>query len=164
LSLAREQPTPSQRVAALIDLSRREGIISQQRTSTLSEALTTAATMPVSNELLMMLATISQDAARQNDPACAAFAAQLLSEAYSKACACERPICDGASEKFNCLGMVETFAKYLDEFNVNPESMKLDNISIEARLLILKLYPVLGQRAPSVSFSDVLQASGFVRY
>jgi hypothetical protein len=34
---------------------------------------------------------------------------------------------------------VEDFAEYLDEFKISPESMGVDNISIEARLLILRL-------------------------
>lgn len=149
LSQARKQEDPGVRAALLIDISRREGISSDQRAAVASEALASASAMPISNSRLLILAMISRDFARNNEPANAAFAAELLSEAYSKACACEQATCDGDGETFDCLEMVEDFAKYLDEFKITPESMNLNNISLEARLLILKLYPLLGQKAPS---------------
>ena len=38
------------------------------------------------------------------------------------------------------------------EFKITPESMELNNISLEVRLLILKLYPLLGLKTPSLWF------------
>jgi hypothetical protein len=150
LSQARKIADPSARTAALIDIYRRDNITAQQRASVASEALQTATLMPITNDRLVGLAMISRDFARVNEPANAAYAAQLLSETYSKACACEHAECSLSGEQFDCLGMVEDFAKYLDEFKITPESMNLDNISLQARLLILKLYPLLGQKTPSL--------------
>jgi hypothetical protein len=152
LSQALNLKDPAERVAALIEIDRRETITSQQRSSVASQALTAANQMPISGDRLIALAMISRDFARRDELANAAFAAQLLSETYSKACACEHAICGNGDESFECLDMVEDFAKYLDEFKITPESMNLNNISLEARLLILKLYPLVGLKTPTLFF------------
>jgi hypothetical protein len=96
---------------------------------------------------------ISRDFARLNQPANAAFAAQLLSETFSKACDCEHVTCDRSGEKFECVDLLDLFADYLEEFKISAEAMSLNNISLEARLLIFKLYPLLGLKIPTMWFS-----------
>ena len=151
LMAARKLEDPGARAAAYIEISRRGEITSQQRSSVASEALSAAGKMPVTNDRLLILAMISRDFARNNEPANAAFAAQLLSETYGKACECGGATCEAPDhDTFDCLGMVQDFAKYLDEFKISPEAMNLDNISLEVRLLILKLYPLLGLKTPSL--------------
>lgn len=152
LSRAESLEDVSERVLALIEIYRRESITAQQRSSVASQALSAANQMPVLGDRLVAMAMISRDFARRGELANAAFAAQLLSETYSKACACERATCEHAGESLDCLGMVEDFAKYLDEFKISPESMNLNNISLEARLLILKLYPLVGLKTPTLFF------------
>jgi hypothetical protein len=150
LSRARKIQDPSERVGSLIEIYRRESITPQQRASVASEALTAATTMPITNDRLTAMAMISRDFARLNQPANAAFAAQLLSETFSKACDCEHATCDRSGEKFDCLDLLNLFAEYLEEFKISAELMNLNNISLEARLLILKLYPLLGLKVPSL--------------
>ena len=104
--------------------------------------------MPITNDRLTVMAMISRDFARLNELANAAFAAQLLSETFSKACDCEHVTCDRSGEKFDCLDLLNLFAEYLEEFKISAESMSLNNISLEARLLIFKLYPLLGLKTP----------------
>ncbi len=140
------------RTGALIEISRREDITAQQRSSVASEALSAASKLPIDESRLMALAMLSRDFARRNEPANAAFAAQLLSETYSKACDCQNATCEHGDDRFDCLELVQSFAEYLDEFKISPESMNLDNISLEARLLVLKLYPLLGLKAPTLWF------------
>jgi len=154
LSQARKLDDPGARADALIEIYRRDNITSQQRDTVASEALAAVSAMPLSNSKLLGLAMISRDFARNNEPANAAFAAQALSETYSKACDCGGATCVKSKEPFDCLQLVEDFAKYLDEFKISPESMNLDNISLEARLLLLKLYPLLGMKTPSLWLSD----------
>jgi hypothetical protein len=153
LSAAQKIEDPGEKTGALIEIYRREAISSQQRASVASEALSAAAAMPITNDRLTALAMISRDFARINQPASAGFAAQLLSETFTKACDCESASCERNGEKFDCLDLIGLFAEYLDEFKISPESMNLNNISLEARLLILKLYPLLGMKAPSLWFS-----------
>jgi len=150
LSFARSMQNPAQRTMALIDTYRRETITDQQRSSVALEALTAATTMPITNDRLTVMAVISRDFARVNQLANAAFAAQLLSETFSKACDCEHITCSRSSEKFECLDLLNLFAEYLEEFKISAESMSLNNISLQARLLIFKLYPLLGLKTPSL--------------
>jgi len=150
LSFARKLEDPAERVAALIEIYRRETISPQQRSSVASEALTAASAMPLTNNRLAAMAMISRDFARINQPANAAFAAQLLSETFSKACDCEHVTCDRSGEKFECVDLLNLFAEYLEEFKISAESMSLNNISLEARLLIFKLYPLLGLKPPAL--------------
>ncbi len=150
LSFARKLEDPAERVAALIEIYRRETISPQQRSSVASEALTAATAMPLTNDRLTAMAMISRDFARINQPANAAFAAQLLSETFSKACDCEHVICDKSGEKFECVDLLDLFAEYLEEFKISAESMSLNNISLEARMLIFKLYPLLGLKPPAL--------------
>ena len=152
LSQAGKLQDPGERVAALINIYRRETITAQQRDSVASEALTSANLMPISGDRLVAMAMISRDFARNGELGNAAFAAELLSETYGKACDCDRATCKHSGETFECLELVQSFAEYLDEFKITPESMNLTNISLEARLLILKLYPLLGLKAPSMFF------------
>ena len=150
LSFARKLQDPVERTAALIDIYRRETITEQQRASVASEALTAATTMPLTNDRLTALAMISRDFARLNQPANAAFAAQLLSETFSKACDCEHVTCDRSGEKFECVDLLNLFAEYLEEFKISAEAMSLNNISLEARMLLFKLYPLLGLKTPAM--------------
>jgi hypothetical protein len=148
LTFARTLKDPTERVAALIDIYRRETITEQQRSSVASEALTAATMMPITNDRLTAMAMISRDFARLNQLANAAFAAQLLSETFSKACECEHATCEKSGEKFECVDLLNLFATYLEEFKISAEAMSLNNISLEARLLIFKLYPLLGLKPP----------------
>jgi hypothetical protein len=150
LSYARKLQDPVERTAALIDIYRRETITEQQRASVASEALTAATTMPLTNDRLTALAMISRDFARLNQAANAAFAAQLLSETFSKACDCEHVTCDRSGEKFECVDLLNLFAEYLEEFKISAEAMSLNNISLEARMLLFKLYPLLGLKTPAM--------------
>jgi hypothetical protein len=150
LTFARTLKDPTERVAALIDIYRRETITEQQRSSVASEALTAATMMPITNDRLTAMAMISRDFARLNQLANAAFAAQLLSETFGKACECEHVTCYPSSEKFDCVDLLNLFAEYLEEFKISAEAMSLNNISLEARLLIFKLYPLLGLKAPAM--------------
>jgi hypothetical protein len=144
LTRARKLDNLSARAGALIDISRREELTEQQRTSVASEALSTLGQLPVGGDRLFGLAMISRDFARRGELAKAALAAQILSETYSKACDCPSATCQHGDEEFDCLQNVEDFAEYLDEFKISPEAMSLDNISLQARLLVLKLHALTG--------------------
>jgi hypothetical protein len=139
LSLARKLDSLMARAEALIDLSRRPELSAQQRASVTAEALSTTAKLPLGNDRLAALAVISRDFAQRGELASAAFAAQLLSETFSQGCDCLAATCRRAGEDWDCLQNVEDFAEYLDEFKISPESMSLDNISLDARLLVLNL-------------------------
>ena len=152
LSFARALKDPTERVAALIEIYRRETISPQQRSSVASEALTAATAMPITNDRLTAMAMISRDFARINQPANAAFAAQLLSETFSKACDCEHETCERAGEKFECVNLLDLFSEYLEEFKISAEAMSINNISLEARMLIFKLYPLLGLKPPALGW------------
>jgi hypothetical protein len=143
LARARKLDNLLARTGALIDISRREELTAQQRTSVSSEALSTAGKLPLSVDRLVATAMISRDFARRNDLANAAFAAQLLSETFGKVCECPAATCKHGDEDFDCLQNVEAFAEYLEEFKIPAEAMNLDNISLQARLLVLKLYRLL---------------------
>jgi hypothetical protein len=150
LTYARALKDPTERVAALIDIYRRETISEQQRSSVGLEALAASTMMPITNDRLTAMAMISRDFARLNQPANAAFAAQLLSETFNKACECEHVTCYRSTEKFDCVDLLNLFAEYLEEFKISAEAISLNNISLEARLLIFKLYPLLGMKTPAM--------------
>ena len=150
LSAAHDIKDAGERTVSLIEIYRREDITPQQRASVASEALTAATKMPISNDRLTAMAMISRDFARLNQPANAAFAAQLLSETFTKACDCEHATCRRSGEKFDCLDLLNLFAQYLEEFKISAEAMSLNNLSLEARLLVFKLYPELGLKAPAM--------------
>jgi len=126
-------------VSALIELSRSEELTRQQRASLASEALSAAGKLPLGEDRLLALAMLSRDFARRNEPALASLAAQLLSETFTKACDCPTAICRHSGVDFECLELVQAFAEYLDEFKISQEEMSLRNISLDARLLVLKL-------------------------
>jgi hypothetical protein len=143
LSQARALENLAARAGALIELSRREELTAQQRASLASEALSVAGKLPLSDDRLMALAMLSRDFARRDEPALASLAAQMLSDTFTKACDCPTAICHHSGVDFECLELVQAFAEYLDEFKITQESMSLDNISLEARLLVQKLKSVL---------------------
>ena len=65
----------------------------------------------------------------------------MLNETFTKVCQCG-PDCDAGKDRdpeIDCVSLVNDFAEYLDEMNFTQESFGLNNISLEARLLILKL-------------------------
>ncbi len=146
LARARKLDNLTARTVALLDLSRREELSPQQRTSVASEALSMSMKLPLGSDRLAALAILSRDFARRGELANAAFAAQLLSETFGKGCDCQAATCHRAGEDWDCLQDVQDFAEYLDEFKISPESMSLDNISLEARLLVLKLKALLGKK------------------
>jgi len=143
LARARKLENPTARTVALIDISRREELTAQQRASVATEALSAADKMTLGNDRLFGLAMISRDFARRGELANAGLAAQLLLETYNKVCGCAAATCQNADEKFDCMQNVEDFAEYLDEFKVSPDALSLDNISLQARLLVLKLHALL---------------------
>jgi len=134
---------PAFRTVALITISRREELTAQQRASVATEALSAADKMPLGEGRLIVLAMISRDFARRGELANAGLAAQLLLETHNKVCGCAAARCRYASEDFDCMQNVEDFAEYLDEFKVGADALSLDNISLQARLLVLKLHALL---------------------
>lgn len=129
------------RASAIIDLSRREGLTRQQQARLAAEALSAVGQMKLGEDRLIGLAMLSRDFAKRHEPASAALAAQMLSESFTKMCQCG-PQCDaghGPEPETDCVSLVNDFAEYLDEMNFTQESFGLNNISLEARLLILKL-------------------------
>ncbi len=146
LTQTRKLESLTDQIGKLIEISRREDLTSEQRTSVATEALTLTDQLPLSGDRLVGLAMIARDFARRNDMAKAALAAQMLLESYTKACDCGGAHCKRNGEEFDCLGNVEDFAEYLDEFKVSAESVGLGNISLDARLLVLKLKALLATR------------------
>ncbi|HEY6390021.1 MAG TPA: hypothetical protein VIX89_02015 [Bryobacteraceae bacterium] len=143
LARARKMGSSMFRTVALIGISRREDLTAQQRASVASEALSAADKMPPSDGRLIALAMISRDFARRGELANAGLAAQLLLDTHNKVCACAAATCRYAEEKFDCMQNVEDFAEYLDEFKISAEALSLDNISLQARMLVLKLHALL---------------------
>ncbi len=140
---ARKLENPTVRTVALINISRREELTAQQRASVASEALSAADKIPLSGDRLFGLAMISRDFARRGELANAGLAAQLLLETYNKVCGCAAANCRYAGEDFDCMQNVEDFAEYLEEFKISADALSLDNISLQARLLVLKLHGLL---------------------
>jgi hypothetical protein len=143
LARARKFGNSMFRTIALINISRREELTAQQRASVASEALSAAEKMPPSDGRLIGLAMISRDFARRGELAKAGLAAQLLLETHNKVCACAAATCQYAGEKFDCMQNVQDFAEYLDEFKISADALSLDNISLQARMLVLKLHALL---------------------
>jgi hypothetical protein len=143
LTLVRGIESVPYRIEKLIDLSRRQDLTPQQGATVASEALSEAGRLPLGDDRLAALAMLSRDFARRNEPANAGLAAHMLSESFGKVCECEGATCRRDGQEFDCLQNVQDFAEYLDEFKVSPDSMGLDNISLEARLLVLKLKALL---------------------
>jgi len=143
LARARKMGDSMFRTVALLMISRREELTAQQRASVASEALSAAEKMPMSDGRLIGLAMISRDFARRGDLAKAGLAAQLLLETHNKVCECAAATCRYAGEKFDCMQNVEDFAEYLDEFKISADALSLDNISLQARMLVLKLHALL---------------------
>lgn len=131
--------TPLMRAASLIDLSRREDLSPKQQARVASEALSAVDSLPVSEDRLVALSMLSRDFAKRHELANASLAAQMLSESFSKACDCGSAVCKLNEEEFQCVELVNDYAEYLDELNFTQESLGLNNISLEARLLIFKL-------------------------
>ena len=140
---ARKLENPTARTVSLITISRREELTAQQRASVASEALSAADKIPVSGDRLFGLAMISRDFARRGELANAGLAAQLLLETYNKVCGCAAATCRYAAEDFDCMQNVQDFAEYLEEFKISADALSLDNISLQARLLVLKLHALL---------------------
>jgi hypothetical protein len=146
LARARKMEDPSERTGTLIEISRREELTPQQRTSIALEALTASTKMTSPGDQLFGFAMISRDFARRGELANAGLAAQMLSETFGKVCDCPEAHCVHQKENIDCLENVKAFAEYLDEFKISPESMNLQNISLESRLLVLKLHALLNPK------------------
>jgi hypothetical protein len=127
------------RAGTLIELSRREDLTPKQQARVAAEALATTNQMPLGEIRLMALSMLSRDFAKHGDLANAALTAQMLSETYGKLCSCGSPVCENKGGKLECVDLVNDYAEYLDELHFSQESLGLNNISLEARLLILRL-------------------------
>jgi hypothetical protein len=143
---ARKISELTDRTLAFIALSRREELSPQQRTSLASEAFTIAGKVPFGEDRLYLIAMISRDFARRGEMSRAGLTAQLLLETYNKVCDCQASVCESGKDKIACLEHVGEFADYLDEFKITPESMNLENISLDARLLVLQLKSLVGAK------------------
>ena len=111
LTEARAIDSPTDRIEKLIELSRREDLTSEQRTSVASEALSLTGELPISGDRMTGLAMLARDFARRNDLANAALAAQMLANTYAKACDCGGAKCSWTGEEIDCLGSVEEFCR-----------------------------------------------------
>jgi hypothetical protein len=129
----------SKHVGALIDLSRREDLSRQEQARLASEALIAVGKMKIIEDRLLGLSMLSRDFVKRQEYSSAALAAQMLSETYTQACGCGTSTCQVDTEKFDCIDLMNGFAEYLHELNLSQESMGLQNISLEARLLIYAL-------------------------
>lgn len=138
--------SPEIRAATLIELSRREDLTLRQQARVASEALTATGQMPPGEIKLMAYSMLSRDFAKRQELANAALAAQMLSDTYAKVCSCGAPECDVNGEKLQCVNLINDYAEYLDELNFTQESLGLNNISLEARLLIPKLKKLAGAK------------------
>jgi hypothetical protein len=130
---------PSARAGTLIELSRREDLTSKQQARVAAEAVSAVDKMPFGGDRLIGLSMLSRDFAKRGDVANAALTAQMLSESYTKVCSCGSPECEANGDKLDCVDLVNAYAEYLDELHFTQESLGLNNISLEARLLILRL-------------------------
>ena len=134
---------PAARAGSLIQLSRREDLAPKQQARVASEAVTAVNQMPGGGDRLFGLSMLSRDFARRGDMANAALTAQMLSDTYGKVCGCGSPVCEAGDDKLECVDLVNDYAEYLDELHFTQESLGLNNISLEARLLILRLAEAL---------------------
>jgi hypothetical protein len=127
------------RAGCLIQLSRREDLTAKQQARVAADALTAVNQMPFGGDRLFGLSMLSRDFAKRGDLANAALTAQMLSESYTKVCSCGSPVCEANGDKLECVDLVNDYAEYLDELHFSQESLGLNNISLEARLLLLHL-------------------------
>ena len=134
---------PMTRAGALIELSRREELTPRQQARVAADALSAVNQMPFGGDRLFGLSMLSRDFAKHGDLAKAALTAQMLSESYTKVCSCGSPVCEANGDKLECVDLVNDYAEYLDELHFTQESLGLNNISLEARLLILRLAKVV---------------------
>lgn len=132
-----------QRVAWLIEISRRKDVTPSQGSSFAAEALALTPRMKLSENRLMSQAMLTRDAVLRGDDALAASGAKLLSDSFSAFCRCEDSACDSLEGREQCADMIETFAAYLDEHQIAPETLKLYHPSLRARLLLLELERLL---------------------
>ena len=139
---ARSLP-PEQRVAWLIEISRRANVVPSQASSFAAEALALTPRMQLSEDRLTYQAMLTRDAVLRGDDALAASGAALLSDSFSAYCRCENSACDSLEGREQCADMIETFAAYLDEHQIAPETLKLYHPSLRARLLLLELERML---------------------
>jgi hypothetical protein len=137
---------PEARAGSLINISRREDLSPKQQARVAAEALTAVGQLPLGEVKLLGYSMLSRDFAKRQELANAALAAQMLSDTYSKACDCGAPVCEANGDKFQCVELVNDYAEYLDELNFTQESLGLNNISLEARLLITKLKKLAGTK------------------
>ena len=137
---------PTDRAGQLIELSRREDLTPKQQGRVALDALSAANQMSLSEERLWAFSMLSRDFAKRSDLANAALAAQMLSETYGKVCGCGGPLCEVNGNRFECVTLVNDYAEYLSELNFTQESLGLNNISLEARLLVVKLYNALNAK------------------
>jgi hypothetical protein len=127
------------RAGTLIELSRRADLTPKQQARVASDAVSAVNQMPFGGDRLIGLSMLSRDFAKRGDLASAALTAQMLSESYTKVCSCGSPVCEAHGDKLECVDLVNDYAEYLDELHFTQESLGLNNISLEARLLILRL-------------------------
>jgi hypothetical protein len=131
--------SPMARAGCLIQLSRREDLTAKQQARVAADAMTAVNQMPFGGDRLVGLSMLSRDFAKHGDLANAALTAQMLSESYTKVCSCGSPVCEANGDKLECVDLVSDYAGYLDELHFSQESLGLNNISLEARLLVLRL-------------------------
>ncbi len=143
---ARAYPAVVDRVSALLDISEREDIPPQRQSSIAAEALELAPKLPDLTSRLLVLSSLAKDFSGRGDSAMAISAARLLADAFVERCHCADAGCDSLNGREECADMVGMFAQYLDENHIKPETLDLDNASLNARLAVIGLAKLLGEK------------------
>lgn len=134
---------PDEAVPLYIDLSRRKEASAAQAAVVGAEALAISPRVKDTDTRLVAQAMLTRDAVLRGDDTLASSGARLLSESFDFVCRCETSACDSLEGREECASMIETFAEYLDEHQIAPETLRLYHPSLKARLLLLELKRLL---------------------
>ena len=137
------QPAAGERAKNLVERSRDKDVTPAQASALAAEALPLTLEMSIGGDRLVAQAVLAKDAALRGDEALAASAAKMLADSFSRVCRCETSACDSLEGREDCSEMIDTFAQYLDEEHVMPETLRLYDPSLRARLLLLELKRLL---------------------
>lgn len=145
LGAARKLESPIQRSSALLQVSRRTDLDGNEQSMTAVEAMEAGSALDVTDSnRLFLFSMLGRDFSKRGDHLRAGRAAALLAQSFAAICRCETAACDSLEGREDCAEMVDDFAEYLEEEEISPDDLGIRNISLSARLEILKLRKMLG--------------------
>ena len=135
----RREDGDASRALALVDIAMRRDATPGQRARIAGEAIDEAEREPILYSRLWVYEGLLPYLWQHGDRALAIKAGQAMAGTVARFCKCQDQACGSLPERSECLTAHQRVAEDLYNFEIAPEDLGLGDVSLRARVLVLKL-------------------------